>query len=108
MNWKQLYTSSTEAERLEVVLNMLAVIEARQNKIIFTGTTIVRNRRRVKKFHTLNDQRGRHIIARAASIITFVFPVITMQFFIAPTIEQFCEAGGVLSATATPTIFDGL
>ena len=88
MNWKQLYTSSTEEERLEAVIHMLAAIEARQNKIIFTGNAILRNRRRLPRgYHMLGaDQRGRHTIARAASIVSIwasLFAVSTATLLLA-------------------------
>jgi hypothetical protein len=73
MNWKQLYTSATEEERLTILLHMLQTIEARQNKIIFTGNNWVRNRRRINHhIHLINERRGRHLIARIASIITIL------------------------------------
>ncbi len=72
MNWQQLYTSATPEERLEIMLSMIRIIEARQNQLVFTGNKFVRNRRRLPRgFHMVGaDQRGRHTIARAASIVS--------------------------------------
>lgn len=74
MNWNQLYTTSTEQERLETLINMLQVIEARQNKIVFTGNHIIRNRRRntTQPFHFIGEKRGRYQISRIVSVISIL------------------------------------
>lgn len=82
MNWKQLYTSATEEERLYILLHMLQTIEARQNKIIFTGNHIIRNRRRnaVQPFHFIGEKRGRYTISRVASIFTIWVAIFATAF----------------------------
>jgi len=98
MNWKQLYTSATEQERLEIMLTMLQAIETRQNKIIFISTPspngalapshlgrvgeglgFIRNRRRTNQYHFINDQRGRYTISRIASIISILASLLTVS-----------------------------
>lgn len=82
MNWKQLYTSSTEGERLETLIHMLQVIEARQNQIIFTGNHIIRNRRRnaTQPFHFIGEKRGRYTISRIASLFTIWVAILATAF----------------------------
>lgn len=58
MNWNQLYTSSTAEERLEVLIHMLVVIEARQNKRILARGRLIHERRGpFAGAHFLNDRR---------------------------------------------------
>jgi hypothetical protein len=71
MNWKQLYTSATPEERLKIFMLMLKTIDERQRKVVFTGNHWVRNRRRGYRAHFLNDRRGRHVIARTVSLLSF-------------------------------------
>lgn len=71
MNWKQLYTSATPEERLQMITDMLNAIDERQRRVVFTGNHWVRNRRRGYRAHFLNDRRGRHVIARAVSLLSF-------------------------------------
>lgn len=70
MNWKQLHASATPEERLELLLRMMQTVEARQQRVVFTGQRWVRNRRQGYQAHFLNDRR-RHTRARAASLLTF-------------------------------------
>lgn len=79
MNWKQLHTSATPEERLELLLHMLQTIEARQRRLVFTGHRWVRNRRgHFPGAHFLNDRR-RHTRARVASLLTFVTVLVTVS-----------------------------
>ena len=58
MNWNQLYASSTAEERFEVLLHMLVVIEARQNKRILARGRLIHERRGpFAGAHFLNDRR---------------------------------------------------
>lgn len=86
MNWKQLYTTSTEEERLHTLLHMLHAIEARQTKIIFTGNHIVRNRRRTTAYHIIGERRGRHLITRIASTISILASLLCVFIFATLTI----------------------
>lgn len=71
MNWKQLYNSATQDERYQLIEHVLRAIDARHQRIVFTGNRWVRNRRRGYQAHFLNDRRGRHTVARIASLLTF-------------------------------------
>lgn len=107
MNWKQLHTSATPEERLELLLHMMQTIEARQQRIVFTGRHWLRNRRQGYQAHFLNDRRGsRHNIQRAASLITFGAVLCTVSIAtIAVTIQTPLHVGGpVLFFYATSLI----
>ena len=57
MNWQQLYTASTPAEREELLLEMIHALEARQNKRILIRGRLVRERRRGNTAHFVGDRR---------------------------------------------------
>jgi len=57
MNWQQLHTAATPAEREEILIMMFRTIEARQHRIILARGRLVRNRRRAIIAHFLGDRR---------------------------------------------------
>ena len=80
MNWKQLYNSTTQDERYQMIERMLIALESRQHRMVFTGNRWVRNRRRGYQAHFLNDRRdGRHDLIRMFSLLTFGVVLITVS-----------------------------
>jgi len=80
MNWKQLHTSATPEERLELLTQMLRAVEERKQRVVFTGRRWVRNRRQGYQAHFLNDRRSSRLnIQRAASLITFGAVLVTVS-----------------------------
>lgn len=57
MNWQQLYTTATPAEREEILIMMLRTIEARQQKLILARGRLLRERRRAARLHFIHDRR---------------------------------------------------
>ncbi len=58
MNWKQLYTSATPEERIELYMLMFQTIEARQNKLILAKGRLIHERRDpFPKFHRVGGER---------------------------------------------------
>src|SRR5262245_44185988 len=59
MNWKQIYTSATPEERLQLVVKMLEAIEVRKRRYVLAGWRIIRNRRRqqIKTYHRVGGDR---------------------------------------------------
>lgn len=96
MNWKQLHASATPEEKLELLMHMMQTIEARQQRIIFTGRHWVRDRRQGYQAHFLRDRRaGRHNLQRAASLITFGAVLCSVSIAtIAVTIQNPLHIGG--------------
>lgn len=78
MNWKQLYTAATPAEREELLILMLQHIEARQQKIILARGRLLRERRRKSIAHILGDRR---LAPRSIPIaqIGFIFILSTLS-----------------------------
>lgn len=79
MNWKQLYNSSAQDERYQMIERMLSVLEARQQRVVFTGNRWVRNRRRGYRAHFINNRRGRHAQARVLSLVTFAVVLVSVS-----------------------------
>jgi len=80
MDWKQLHNSSTPEERFELLMQMMQVIDERQNRVVFTGAGWVRDRRRGYQAHFLRDRRtGWHTLIRAASLLGFAFVLLTVS-----------------------------
>ena len=60
MNWKQIYTTLTPAERIEAAILILQTIEARKRRLVFTGARFIRERRRpYPSAHYINNRRNR-------------------------------------------------
>ena len=59
MNWKQLHTTTTPSERVELILHMLSVIETRQRRWLWARGRLVRERRRKRHAHFIHDRRSR-------------------------------------------------
>ena len=57
MNWQQLYTTATPAEREKILILMLQTIEARQQRIILARGRLLRERRRAARLHFVRDRR---------------------------------------------------
>ena len=57
MNWKQLYTAATPAEREEILIAMLQTIETRQQRLILARGRLLRERRRETIAHFIGDRR---------------------------------------------------
>jgi len=83
MNWEQLYTTATPAEREEILISMFQAIEARQMKIILARGRLRRERRRVARLHFVNERRlMRSRLQRTRSILfkgIFLFIFSTMS-----------------------------
>lgn len=60
MNWKQIHTSSTHQERVELLVDILHVLEHRQHRILLVNGRIIHERRRVQRWHYINDRRDSH------------------------------------------------
>jgi hypothetical protein len=83
MNWKQLYTAATPAEREELLLEMFRLHEARQNRVIFVplsinavlmgrgqGWGLLRERRRETIAHFIGDRRLQSLVRRRKTLWT--------------------------------------
>lgn len=68
MNWKQLYTTATPAEREELLIMMLQSIEARQNRKVLVRGRLLRERRRETIAHFIGDRRLQSIIRRRKTL----------------------------------------
>jgi len=79
MNWRQLYTASTEEERLELLFEMHRRIEARPKPIVLAGGRLRRERRRERIAHFIRDRRGRYA-SRALLRTLFLFTLGTVSF----------------------------
>jgi hypothetical protein len=71
MNWKQLYTSATPAERCEAADLLLQAIEYRQHKWVFSKGRLLRERRRAQIAHFINDRRRPISWARVTYLAAF-------------------------------------
>lgn len=78
MNWKQLYASSTPAERLEMIGLMLRAVEQRQNKKIFSHGWLIRERRRAVIAHFVGERRRAVSWPRLVRLATFAFILATV------------------------------
>jgi hypothetical protein len=79
MNWKQLHASSTHQERLEAILHMLRVLEARQRRWVLVRGRLILERRRAQAAHWLNDRRGRYAWSRIIIPLTFILTLLTVS-----------------------------
>ncbi len=57
MNWKQLHTAATPAEREELLIMMFRTIEARKQRLILARGRLLRERRRAARLHFINERR---------------------------------------------------
>ena len=60
MNWQQLYTTLTPAEREELLITMFRTLEARHNRKVFVRGRLLQNRRRGDIAHFIGDRRLLH------------------------------------------------
>lgn len=72
MNWKQLHTLSTPAERAETVALILQTIEARQSRLILVRGRLLRERRRRQIAHFIGERRRSSALARAVAVFNFL------------------------------------
>lgn len=80
MEWKNLYTTATPAEREEILIAMLQAIEARQQRLILARGRLVRNRRRAIIAHFIGDRRLAPRPTRSRVIqFTFIFILTTLS-----------------------------
>ena len=79
MKYKQLHAASTPRERLDAVLHMLRVIEARQKRRIVVKGRLILERRRARVAHWLSERRGRYAWSRIAIPLTFLFTLVTVS-----------------------------
>ncbi len=81
MNWEQLYTAATPAEREEILITMFQALEARQQKVVLSRGRLLRERRRTARLHFIRDRRVpiNKRIARALVRSSFIFILVTLS-----------------------------
>jgi hypothetical protein len=98
MNWQQLYTASTPAEREEILILMLQTIEAHQQRLILARGRLVRNRRQKLIAHFLGDRR---LAPRPTHITQFIFLFILATL----SVSTWLIASHIQPMYAAPLIF---
>lgn len=81
MNWKQLYTTATPAEREEILILMLQTIEAREQRLILARGRLLRERRRAARLHFVRDRRVPPVTRATRNLLR------TLTMFILSTIS---------------------
>jgi hypothetical protein len=80
MPWKQLYTSNTPDDRIEIALHMLRVVTTRRRRRLLVGLRLVRERRGGwRRFHYIHNRRAPGRAARRLSRILFMFILATLS-----------------------------
>jgi hypothetical protein len=70
MNWKQLYTAATPAEREELLFEMFRTIEACENRKVLVRGRLLRERRRETIAHFIGDRRLQSLVRRRKTLWT--------------------------------------
>ena len=82
MDWKQLYNRTTEDERLELTLEMLRKIEARQHRLVLVKGWFQRERRQRTVAHFIGDRRILYKQRRRRKVFTVGLTVATVTSWI--------------------------
>ena len=101
MNWQQLYTTATPAEREEILILMLQTIEARQQRIILARGRLLRERRRAARLHFVRDRRIPPVTRTTRNLLR------TLIMFILSTISitVFLVSANIRPAYGAPLLF---
>ena len=101
MNWQQLYTTATPAEREEILILMLQTIEARQQRIILARGRLLRERRRAARLHFIRDRRIPPVTRTTRNLLR------TLTMFILSTISitVFLVSANIQPMYGAPLLF---
>jgi len=100
MNWNQLYTAATPAEREEILIAMLQAIETRQQRLIFARGRLLRNQRHATIAHFIGDRRlAPHPTRSRLTQLMFIFILATLS------VTTWLIAAHIQPAYGAPLVF---